>query len=99
MSEGGAGCAGDFVVDDYGLGYMDVGEEDWFGSEEPVAVGRRMDDALLKKGQGSKKRGLNDDGKNIFVSLEMVLLLAIKIQHTTLERSATKLHTLGCSPN
>lgn len=61
--EMGDGCAGSFVVNDDGLGYMDVGEEDWFGSEEPVAVGRRMDAALSKKGPMTKKRGPNDDGE------------------------------------
>ncbi|GMH42291.1 hypothetical protein BSKO_10210 [Bryopsis sp. KO-2023] len=55
---------GDFVVDDDGLGYMDVGDDDWFGSEE-ILVGNKPEATAGKKlGQAKRRhKGGDEDGR------------------------------------
>ena len=66
--------AGDFVEDDDGMGYVDVGEEDYWGAEDG-AVGSGDEEYETEPDAKRQKTGKQDKGESIYQddSYEVVL--------------------------
>ena len=57
--------AGDFVEDDDGMGYVDVGEEDYWGAEDGAA-GSGDEDHEAETDAKRQKTGMQEKGECIF---------------------------------
>lgn len=57
--------AGDFVEDDDGMGYVDVGEEDYWGAEDGAA-GSGDEDHEAEPDAKRQKTGKQEQGECIF---------------------------------